>query len=122
MAKSASWATCGVDKARDRDSRASPTRSAASQIRLHLPDTMASIARRTLAEMRFCGPADSAGAGVSSTASARLAGVPGGVMFSMLGTVGAWRRCATYRNVTFCRVTVAVVEVGEAGGSLLPDQ
>jgi hypothetical protein len=55
-----------------------------------------------LAEMRL-GGSGTAGFGVSSTASARLAGVPGGVMFSMLGTVGAWRRRATYR-VTFCRM------------------
>jgi hypothetical protein len=39
-------ATCRVLKARDRLSRASPTLAAASQIRLHSPDTIASIAAR----------------------------------------------------------------------------
>jgi hypothetical protein len=95
-------ATCGVLKARERLSRASPTFAAASQIFLHSPDTMTSIAARTLAEMRRGGSAF-AGAGVSSTASARLAGVPGGVMFSIFATVCASRQFATYQNVTYAR-------------------
>jgi hypothetical protein len=73
-----------------------PDFSAVSLIFLQSPDTMASIARRTLAEMRFCGPAGTSGGGLSSAASARLAGVPGGVMFSMPATVGACRWFATH--------------------------
>ena len=48
------------------------------------PDTMASIAARTLFEIRLAAMG-SAGAGASSTARARLAGV----MFSMPATVGS---------------------------------
>jgi uncharacterized membrane protein len=77
-------ATCGVLRARLRLSRTSPTFSAASLIVLHSPVTMASMAARTLFEMRFGGPISVVGAGWSRTASARLAGVPGGVMFSMV--------------------------------------
>jgi hypothetical protein len=83
----------GVLRARDRLSRASPTLAAASQIFFQSPDTMASIAARTFLEIRFGGPM-SAGAGWSNAASARLAGI-GGVMFSMIGTIGA---CRAARN------------------------
>src|SRR5665213_989815 len=74
-------ATCGVLSALDRLSRASPTFSAAAVRVLHSPDTMASIAARTLLEMRRgLVPGSTTGAGWSSAARARLAG---GVIFSM---------------------------------------
>jgi hypothetical protein len=63
---------------------------------LHSPVTMASIAARTFFEIRFGGPISVVGAGWSRAASARLAGVPGGVMFSMSATVGCWRPSATH--------------------------
>jgi hypothetical protein len=90
-----------VLKARDKLSRARPTLAAASQILLHSPDTMASIAARTFLLMRRGGMLSAAAAGWSRTASARLAGI-GGMMFSMIGTIGACPVAATHRNVTFC--------------------
>ena len=56
------------------------------------------MAFMTFFETRFGGPI-SAGAGWSRAASARLAGI-GGVMFSMIGTIGACPAAATHRNVT----------------------
>src|SRR5258706_13206397 len=100
-------ATCGVDKARDRLSRASPTFSAASLISLQSPDTMTSIARRTRFEMRFAGAVTSAGGGLSSVARARLAGG-----FSMFAIIGDCRRLATHQNVTFCRA-LSLVDTSE---------
>src|SRR5258706_1020632 len=75
-------ATCGVLSARLRLSRTNPTFSAASLMVLQSPFTMASIAARTFFEMRRV-DSGSVGAGFSRAASARLAGVPGGVTFFM---------------------------------------
>jgi hypothetical protein len=63
---------------------------------LQSPDTMASIAARTFYEMRR-GGSGSAGAGLSKAARARLAGVPGGVIFSMFATLASCRWFATHR-------------------------
>jgi hypothetical protein len=97
-------AMCGLFRARLRLSRASPTFSAAVAMLLQSPDTMASIAALTLRDIRLMGAAsvpDGAGGGLSSTASVRLAGVPGGVMFSMIGTVGGGVVGRNALNVTF---------------------
>jgi hypothetical protein len=56
------------------------------------------MARRTLSVIRN-GFTGSVGAGCSSTASARLAGIGG--VFSMIATIGAWPGRATHQNVTF---------------------
>jgi hypothetical protein len=77
-----------------------PTLAAASQIPLHSPDTMASIAARTFLVMRFGGPISAVGAGWSSASSERLAGI-GGVMFSVIGLSATAARSATHQNVTF---------------------
>jgi hypothetical protein len=61
--------------------------AAASQIFLHSPDTIRSMAARTLALMRLGGPM-STGTGWSRAASARLAGI-GGVTFFMIGIIVA---------------------------------
>ena len=77
-------ATCGVLSARLSDSRASPTFSAASQIFLHSPFTIRSIAARTFFEILFGALGGTMGAGASSAASARLAGILSGVAFFMI--------------------------------------
>ena len=80
---------CGVDKARDRLSRASPALAAASAMVLQSPETRASMPVRTFLEIRLGSPSPAGGAGLSRARSARLAGDT--VTFFMSATVGACR-------------------------------
>jgi hypothetical protein len=70
---------------------------------LQSPDTMASIAVWTLRDMRLGGAASVPDGGLSSTASVRLAGVPGGVIFSMIAHYRRWPGRRNALNVTFSK-------------------